>query len=284
MGTAFRAFEAGELDVAVPATGQRKQAEATYGPKGGFVSKVPYSLSYLRPNMAKGLLAEADARRAVSMALDREAISQAIGEGYWEPATALIPPPFGSLHQPGVCDACRFDPARAKELAARSGLTPGTRLRYLAATGAATNPLGQAIKDQLEKNLGIVVDLQNFPLAEAVAKQAAGEFDLSGFSWGADYPTADNFLFPLLGRGSAENSGGYDNAEFNNLIQQARTQRGDAERKRLYQSAERLAIGQDVALIPGWYIKSLVVFDAQKWTPITLDFFAHVNYDTLSLK
>lgn len=282
-GTAYTAFQAGDLDIAGPPSGQRRQAQTTYGAEGGFYSFLQHSVSYLRPNVRTGPLRDPDARRAVSLAIDRQAISDAVGEGFWQPATALVPPPLGNYHQPGVCDVCRFDPAKAKEMALKGGLTPGTRLRFLAA-GTATDPSVTAMKDQLERNLGIVVDVQAFPLAEALAKRDAGDYDLASFGWNADYPTPDNFLFPLLAAASAQNRLGYESPEVDALIQQARSQRNEVERKRLYQTAERLAIGRDVALIPGWHVKSVFVFDAKKWTNVTTDFFGHVSYETMSLK
>ncbi len=84
-------FEAGVLDRAGPQAGQRKQAEATYGPKGGFLKRLQYSTGFLVPNTAKAPLSSADARRAVSLAIDRDAIAQAVGEGYARAADAFVP-------------------------------------------------------------------------------------------------------------------------------------------------------------------------------------------------
>ncbi|MGI8809799.1 MAG: peptide ABC transporter substrate-binding protein [Acidimicrobiales bacterium] len=278
----FSAFEAGELDVATPPMGVRAQAEAKYGAAGGFLSQLPYSTALIGVNVSKGVLREADARRAISLSIDRDAISKAVGEGYWKGATALVPPPFGTFHQANVCDACRYEPARAKDLGTRAGLGPSTRLRFL--VNSATNPLALAYKDQIEKNLGVVVELEALPFAEALSRQAAGEYDLISPSWSADYPTSENFLFPLLGKGSAENAGKYDNPQFDDLIGQARAQRDNGERRRLLQRAEQIAIGQDVALIPAFWVPTQHVFDASKWTGVTLDFFGHLSFQTISLK
>ena len=278
----YSAFEAGELDVAMPPMGVRAQAETKYGAQGGFLSRLPYSTAIIGLNASKGVLREADARRAISLTIDRSAISKAVGEGYWQAATALVPPPFGSYHQAGVCDACRPDPARAKELGARAGLGSGTRLRFLA--NSATNPTVLAYKDQIEKALGVVVDIEALPAAEALSRQAAGEYDLISLTWSVDYPTTENFLFPLLGKGSAENAGKYDNPQFDDLIRQARAQRDNAERRRLLQRAEQIAIGQDVALVPAFYIPFQLVFDASKWMGVDLDFFGHLTFQTISLK
>ena len=262
--------------------GVRAQAEAKYGPAGGFLSQLPYATSYLRMHLTSGPLSNVDARRAVSLALDRETVNQALAEGYWQPATALVPPPFGTYHQPGVCDACRFDAAAAADLGARGGLGSDTRLRFL--VSSATNPVLVAYKDQIEKALGVTVELEALPIAEGLARQTAGEYELSALTWGADYPTADNFLFPLLGSNSGQNVGKYDDAEFDDLISQARAQRDNAERRRLLQRAEQIAIGEDLALAPTFYVPTQLVFDATKWAGVSLDFFGHLTFQTMSLK
>lgn len=282
-GTVWQSFQSGELDISGPPAGQRKQAEATYGPQGGFLSKMPYTSSYIIPNDARGPLANVDARRAVSMAIDREALNQALGEGYSQSATAFAGPTWGTLYQPGVCDACRLDPVAARAAAAKGGLTPATHLRFVGPPNLG--PTAQAMKDQIEKNLGVSVDLESLPATEVAARRSRGDYDLSLAAYTPDYPTVDSLLFPVLGRGSAENVTGYDDAEFNSLLQQARAQKNDAERKRLYQAAERVAIGRDLAVIPGQYQPSITVFNAQKWAGVDFDFFGHgLTYSSIYLK
>ena len=56
-------------------------------------------------------------RRAISFAIDRERLSEDVTQGTRLPATALVPPGIPGA-QPGACDACVFDPDRARELLA----------------------------------------------------------------------------------------------------------------------------------------------------------------------
>ena len=276
----YKAFQVGELDIAAVPLGLRSQSDATYSPQGGFIRHLGYAISFMVPNNAKGPMANADARKAVSLALDRDAINSGISQGYAIPATALIPPPFGDFHQPGTCEGCKYDPVRAKELAAKGGLAPGTRLKFL----APASPVPQAMKEMLERTLDIVVDLQSPPGGALLQSMRAGDFDIGLNGWHADYPTPDNFLFPLLGTGSGENDSRYSNPEFDALIRRERTQKDDNERRRIFLEAERIAIGRDQALIPTFYIPSLMVVDGQKWTGVTLNFFDHPRFETMSLK
>ena len=133
-------------------------------------------------------MANPDARRAVSLAIDREAINEGVFQGSLTPASALLPPPFGDVHQDGVCGDCTFDVAKAKDLAAKGGLTPGTPLRLLYNNDGGHEALVQAWKDQLERNLGVVVTLDGVPFAESLLKRDAGDFDIARASWGCRLP------------------------------------------------------------------------------------------------
>lgn len=279
----YTAFEAGEVDMAIVPAALRPQADAAYSPQGAFVKIPVYTTSSVAPNDAKGPLRDPDARRAVSLAIDREAINKGLSQGYFAPATSLIPPAFGAYWQAGVCDACRFDPAQAKQLAAKTGLTPGTHLKLV--YGGGSPDLAQALKGQLESTLGVVVDLEGPPTSALyLAKAQAGDFDLLQSVWTADYPSADNFLFPLLHHESKDDVARYNNPEFEALIRQERAQRDAGDRVRLVQAAERLAIGRDVALLPLLYSSAYFVFDAKKWAGLPGSFFGSVDLTAVHLK
>ena len=55
------------------------------------------------------------------------------------------------------------------------------------------------------------------------------------------------------------------------------------ERRKLVQSAERLAIGTDVALLPLLYSTGYSVFDAKRWAGLPVGFFG-VDYASIYLK
>ncbi len=281
----YRAFQAGEADFARVPPSLFKQAESTYEPQGSFLKQEFFGINYMLTNDAAGPMANPDARRAVSMALDRAAIDEGVYQGSQTPATSFISPPFGDYYQKDVCgEACAFDATKAKELAAKGGLTPGTHLRLLYNNDGGHEPLVQAWKDQLEKTLGVVVDLDGVPFAEQLTKRDNGQFDIARAGWLADTPTAENFLFPVLGSTSEDNDGRYANPQFDALVEQGRTQRDDAERARLYREAEKIAIGQDLALVPTFYRTQYRVFDSKKWAGVGLDFFENPTLPTIGLK
>src|SRR5205085_6562507 len=103
----YRAFTAGEADFArIPPTLFR-QAKNTYEPQGSFFKYEAFGINYLVANNAKGVMTNPDARKAVSMALDRDAIGEGVYQGSLTTANSLLTPPFGDFYQKGVCgDLC----------------------------------------------------------------------------------------------------------------------------------------------------------------------------------
>jgi len=281
----YRAFTAGEADFArIPPT-LFQQAKNTYEPQGSFFKYEAFGINYLVANNAKGVMANADARKAVSMALDRDAIAKGVYQGSLTPAAAVLSPPFGEFFQAKVCgDACTFDATKAKDAAAKGGLTPGTHIKLLYNNDGGHEALVQAIQSQLQENLGVVVDLDGVPFAESLAKQDAGDYDLARSAWTADYPTPDATLYPLLASASADNTGKYSNPAFDALVVKARATKDAGERLDLIKQAEQLAIGTDLGLIPLFNRTQYRVFDSKKWTGVGLDYTESATFATISRK
>jgi len=280
----YRAFTAGEADYARVPPSLFSQAKATYEPQGSFLKAERFGINYILANNASGPMSNPDARRAVSLAIDREAINEGVYQGSRTPASSLVSPPFGEFFTAGVCGECEYDVAKAKDFATKGGLTPGTRLRLLYNNDGGHEALVQAWKDQLERNLGVVVDLEGVPFAEQLLKRDAGEFDIARSAWLADYPTVESFLGPLLESTSTDNDGKYNNPQVDTLIKQVRAERDDAARLTAAKEAERIAIGQDQGLVPTFYRTEYRVFDSKRWTGVSLDFFENASLTGISLK
>ncbi len=125
------------------------------------------------------------------------------------------------------------------------------------------------------------------------AQQDPGATGLFSFAWGADFPTPQNFLFPLLstesinrddtGRVIGDNRSRYSNPEFDALLAEASGTVDRNARIELFQQAEQIAM-EDMALIPMWNRSAFRLFDASKFTGGKLDFFEEVPWDRISLK
>ena len=285
----YKGVQSGQFDYARIPPALIPQAKAEFEPKGGFLHELTNGINYMLVNVVNPPLNKVDARKAISLAIDRDAIIAGVYKGLQTKASSIVPPPFKNYHQAGVCDVCdKPDIPRAKDLAAKAGLTPGTKVNLAFNTGGGHEAWVQAVQQQLQDNLGLKVELQPYPFKELLQKES--EKDASGLfraAWSADYPSAENVLFPLLSKNSlppGDNRGRYQNEKFDDLLAQARKTPDEVERAKLIKQAEKIAIGDDLALIPMWYRDQYRVYDASKWKNVSMTFTEDPSLATLSLK
>ena len=102
--------------------------------------------------------------------------------------------------------------------------------------------------------------LNNFEWPTFLDKTSKGEGQIYRSGWLADYPSMDNFLYPLFqsDQPSYNNSGFYKNPEFDDLLLQARQTTDQTQRYNLYAQAEKVLL-TDAAIVPLYYYRSLRV-------------------------
>lgn len=293
----YQGFQSGTFDWARMPTPQQPVAKQKYSPKGQWIEADTSGINYLVAFNQNAPMNTPDARKAISYAIDREAIAKGVFQGMQKPASTVLPPSFADVYQEGVCTSCvKQDTAKAKELAEKSGLKPGTVLDFGYNTGSGHEEWVQAVAQQLKDVLGLEVKLNGKPFKEALSEQQ--DKKTAGIwrsAWGADYPTADNFLFPLLGSGSinedpatgkaqGDNRGRYNSPEFDKLLDQARATKDAAARANIYKQAEKLAVDTDQGLIPLWKRTQFRLANTTKFANVKMDFFEDPNLAEITLK
>lgn len=266
-----------------------------YEPQGKWLSKKTNGINYFVTMDTEAPLTSPDARKAISLAIDRAAIAQGVFKGSQAPADAMVPAVFPNAYQPGVCDACAFDVAKAKELAAKAGLTPGTTINLAFNSGGGHEEWTAAVRQQLETNLGLKVNYTGVPFTDHLnnmeVKGASGIFRLA---WGADYPTPGNYLVPLMatssikldaeGKVTGNNYSRYSNPEFDALVAKAASTKDDAARNDLWKQAEKIAIGRDLALMPMFARQQFRMVDNSKWGNVNMNFNEDPTFEKIFLK
>ncbi|WP_281690118.1 ABC transporter substrate-binding protein [Pseudonocardia thermophila] len=111
-------------------------------------------------------------RQAVSIAIDREAISRDLLGGDCTPRVQPYAPGHWA-HADGLEDRLAFDPDRAKQLLAEAGVTD-LRFRLAFTAGSTFESIAQAIQAQLAA-VGVTVELTPLPSAAAMAGYRQGE-------------------------------------------------------------------------------------------------------------
>jgi oligopeptide transport system substrate-binding protein len=133
-------------------------------------------------------------RRAVSLAIDRAALAEVVGEGV-VPADSLLSASLPN-GQDGTCDACRHAPQEAAELLAERGVE---RLRLWFNRDGGHLPVARAIRADLAE-VGVVLELssQAADLPSYLAELEDGVPGLFRFGWAPEHPVLDELLHPLF--------------------------------------------------------------------------------------
>jgi oligopeptide transport system substrate-binding protein len=191
---------------------------------------------------------DAHARRAIALAVDWRRIA-ALARPDMPVPSSIVPPgipgrPEGDLLPP-------YDPGRARaELrASRYGGPEGFPSVTLSSYGVGQEA---AIALELERELGIDVQVERRPFAEHSAILDRDPPDMWTLAWSADYPHPHDFLGLLLRSDSGANLGGWDDPRFDDALDAAAATTDPREQQRLYGEAERIA-RDEAAIVPLGY-------------------------------
>lgn len=275
---ALSGFEAGIYDWVEVSGPEARSARDRLAPDGKWISKQVLGYSGLVPMVRQRPLNTAAARKAISMAIDRDKLAESVLAGAVAPADALISSEFGAAHSDDACgEACDFDKAEAARLARSGGLKRGTALTLTYPEGSESARWMEAVAEELENNLGLKVKLRPMPIDKyhdsETARTASG---LYRGGWLPDVATPSDMLRPLLATASIKtgsNIGRYSSKEVDKLLDRAARTSDEAERIALFQQAERRALATDMAVIPLFERKEFRAADHTKFGNLRLDFY-----------
>lgn len=282
----YARFEAGYYDYARLSANRVRSARAKYGSTGKFLMRDLPGLHYLIPFCHRPPMDSPIARRAVSLAIDRDQIAQDLLDSRYQRATSLLSPWFKDAFRPELGQGyVEFDPVAARGYAELAGLTAGTSIDLAYNVGGGHDEWVRAVGAQLEANLGLNVRLLGLSARDLVAHRTSpAASGLCRAGWAYDYPTPDNLLFSLLhssctspdvdGVAHGDNEGRFHNLEFDAAVERARSRHNDEERSGAWSEAERIALA-DLALIPLWYRTEYRMVAADRFAGIDLDFFGN---------
>ena len=212
------------------------------------------SVCYLSLNNQVAPFTDVRVRTAVALAIDKPGLVRTAYEGIAAPVSTLVPPDMDpALDLP---DRPR-DLARARALLAEAGASgakvvlqfPDNPRPYM----PDPNTLATQIKEDL-REVGLDVTLKKEEWSLHLTLMQRGEHQMGLLGWTPDIADADNYLYVLLDKegavkGSANNVSFYLSEAFHEKVAAARRSNDPAERRRLYQAAQKIAF-DDVPLVP----------------------------------
>ena len=191
-------------------------------------------------------------RRAVAMAVDKNAIIDSLKGGQVAAASFVPPGLFAHARDIGL----PYDPSLARSELRASGLdlSVGIKLEVLLPNWDRSLIVARAIQEQLKKNLKLDVLLQPFENKSFRSKLGMQMFPLFHLGWGADYPDPDSFMSVFLSS-SGTNYSGWKNEKYDELVLAARNgpARDVKKRSRLYFEAQKILIEEQAVVVPLYY-------------------------------
>jgi len=256
--TELNMFRAGELDITSTVPGshvnslrETHSAELQIAPS--------LALYYLAFDLSEGPFDNAALRKALSMAVDRDALVEVIGRGE-QPAYGLVPD--GVLNY----DPARFDwatlTAAEREAQARSYYKEAgysedqpLKLGLLYDAGDIHETIVLAVAGMWRDVLGVEVEFDKREWKYFLAtRENRDDWQVMRFAWSGDYDHPGTFT-DILRSTSPQNLPGYASERYDRLLSEAEAAADPAEQMRLYALAEAEMLGDD-PIIPLYFFVS----------------------------
>lgn len=244
-------FESGELDLldldfvtdAADRFLETYPEQIVQGPRVG--------ITYFTMNFAIEPFQDLKVRQAVQMAIDRQAILDALYGGRGQVEHGIYP--YGLIGFNEGQTKISYDPEKAKALLAEAGYPDGFTME-LAADASASDTVTMAleiIKEQLAA-VGINAEIKNYDESTWLETRKAGELGSFMSTWTADFNDPENFIYTFFGNEEKTRirSINYPDTAVMDRVGAARGIVNEDERLAEYQALEEKLIHEDAAWVP----------------------------------
>jgi dipeptide transport system substrate-binding protein len=200
------------------------------------------NVAYLAYNTTQPPFDKGEVRKALNMAINKDAIVDAVFQGAATPAKNPIPPTMWSYNNATEDD--KYDPEAAKKMLEEAGVS-GLKMKVWAMPVSRPYMLNARRTAELIQadfaKIGVEVEIVSYEWAEYLERSKAKDRDGAVIlGWTGDNGDPDNFLHTLLGCAAVggNNRAQWCNEEFDKLVNQAKTAADQAERTKLYEQAQ----------------------------------------------
>lgn len=255
--TALSLYESGQMETgdAIP------PSEVPRLLKDGKVKVFPFlGTCYISFNTTKPPFDNAKVRRALSLAIDRESITDKLLRGGQQPALAFVPPgladvdPKQDFRAKGGNLIKDNDTATARSLLAEAGFPEGRGFpsaTFLYNTNESNKVIAEALQEMWKKNLGIEITVANQEWKVYFDTLDKHLFQVARENWSGDYPDPLTFL-DLYVSGGSNNAPDYRNPNYDKLIAAAQNEADPSARMNALHAAEKLLL-DDAVIAPVFF-------------------------------
>ena len=262
--TAWQMYQAGELDLVYPLP-QDVQGQLMANNDPEFVAGPDLSVYYYNINNNVKPFNNPKVRKALSMAIERQTIVDHVAQGGQPPAYSVVPPGIpdvngdyqentGKLFEENLDEAKKL----LEEGLAEEGMDqiPNFTLTYNTSEGHKA--IAEAVQEMWRKNLGIEMTLENVEFQVKLDREKAGDYTISRAGWVGDYVDPMTFM-DLWVTDGPYNDADWSNAEYDKLVQTAKTTMDQEVRMKAMHDAEKILMDEMPILPIYFYTKPFTV-------------------------
>lgn len=254
--TELTMFETGEIDVTHTVPGPEIPRLQETGELYIFPEFGTY---YYIFQVEKPPLDDINVRKALTLAIDREAIVTNITQGGQLPAYAFVPsgiPEFDGMDfRANGGDYFAYDPEMAQQLLAEAGYPGGEgfpTVEILYNTSEMHKLIAEAIQEMWKQNLGIEnVTLTNQEWGVYLNTRDEGDFMIARAGWIGDYLDPFTFLDMWVTDGGNNNSR-FSNADYDRLLTEVRMVDDEVQRMEMMHQLEDIFM-EEMPICPIYY-------------------------------
>jgi dipeptide transport system substrate-binding protein len=237
----YQKLQAGECHV-MPYPNPADVAAMKADPKINVLEQEGLNVGYLAYNTTMPPFDNAKVRKALNMAIDKQAIIDVVFQGSGQIAKNPIPPTMWSYNNDVQDDP--YDPEAAKKMLEEAGVKDLKMKVWAMPVQRPYNPNARRMAELIQEDfskIGVDVEIVSYEWGEYLDRSKDKDRDGAVLlGWTGDNGDPDNFLAVLLGCdgvGSA-NRAQWCNKDFEDLIQKAKILGTQAEREPLYKEAQ----------------------------------------------
>jgi oligopeptide transport system substrate-binding protein len=219
---------------------------------------------FIRYNVTRPPFNDPRVRKAISLVVDKQLLTDKVTQAGEVPASAFVPPGTAGYQPP---EGLKRDVALARQLLADAGYPNGAGfpvVRYLYTNRSETDDkIAVELQSMLRAELGINIQLSKQEWAVYLNTQSALDFDMSRSSWVGDYKDPNTFLDMFM-TGGGNNNTGWSNARYDELIRLAGQETNQEKRFEHFREAETLLVRDEVPICPLFNYVVIMMYDGER--------------------
>lgn len=237
--TSYNLFQAGKADE----TGLTGQQVASNKNKAGYHARLSSAIRRLELNQNKvKAFKDLKIRQAFSYAINRQQLANNILKDGSIPAKGFVPSGMGTNPKTGtqfeddayVKSGVSYDLQKAKSLLKQGYKETGTKsidVTLLASDDDTSKQTAEFLQSQLDRLPNVNISVQSIPFTQLISRQTAGNYEITLKNWQAVFGDPINFL-DVFQKGSSYLNNGWNNNQFNKLLDQSENVYGNDPVKR----------------------------------------------------